>query len=275
MSFTHRSSQPGRICAASALAALACVWLAVPVHAAAKQQPRAFKADYAVTIYGLTVARSQFTSRISPDSFKLEGAISSAGLAVIFDNTRASTVATGRFSKDATLPDDYSVSYTFGKKMKRTTLAFADGKVSKVINVPPLQKRGKDWVPLDGKDLVAVTDPISAVLVRAPSLGQVCRRTIKVFDGELRADLRLSPVGTGPVDMGVYKGDAAECSGKFVPVAGYRPGNKSIRYLRDRSDIRITFAPLGETGVYAPIHATVGTQIGTVTFRARQIEAIE
>ena len=31
----------------------------------------------------------------------------------------------------------------------------------------------------------------------------------------------------------------------------------------------VTFAPLGQTGVYAPIHATVGTQIGTVTISAR------
>lgn len=271
MPLTYRPSPLSR----TILASLVCGSLTIPARAAPAPEPQTFKADYAVTIYGLTVARSQFTSRVSPDSFKLEGSISSAGLAVIFDNTKAKTVATGRFSKDATLPDDYSVSYTFGKKVKRTTLAFADGKVSKVTNVPPLQKRGKDWVPLSGKDLLAVTDPISAVLVRAPSLDQVCRRTIKVFDGELRADLKLSPVGTGPVDTDVYKGDAAVCSGKFVPISGYRPGNKSIRYLRDRSDIRITFAPLGETGVYAPIHATVGTQIGTVTFRARQIEAIK
>jgi len=248
---------------------------AFPAKAAVRDAPQAFSAEYAVSIYGLTVARSRFTSRISATSFRLEGSIASAGLAAFFDDTKATTVTSGRFVKNATLPDTYSVSYTYGKKVRKTTLAFAGGKVSKVANTPPLEKRGPDWVPLAAKDLVAVTDPISAVLVRAPSLDMVCSRTIKVFDGELRADLKLSPVGTGAVDMGAYQGEAAVCSGRFVPVAGYRPGNRSIRYLRDRSDIRITFAPLGKTGIYAPIHATVGTQIGTVTFRARHIEAIE
>lgn len=273
MPFKHRVLPPTRSLARSVAAAFTCASLAHPAGAAVKEAPQTYNAVYAVSIYGFTVARSQFTSRISGDNFKLEGSIASAGLAAIFDDTKARTIASGRFVKNATLPDNYSVSYTYGKKAKKTTLAFAGGKVSRVTNVPPLEKRGKDWVPIAGKDLIAVTDPISAVLVRAPSLDQVCRRTIKVFDGELRADLRLSPVGTGPVDMAAYRGEAAVCSGKFVPLAGYRPGNKSIRYLRDRSDIRITFAPLGKTGIYAPIHATVGTQIGTVTFRARHIEA--
>ncbi|MGI6856364.1 DUF3108 domain-containing protein [Mesorhizobium sp. 1B3] len=243
-----------------------------PVDAAVSDAPQSFSADYAVSIFGLTVARSRFTSHISDRGFQLEGSISSAGIATFFDDTKATTAASGRFRRDATVPDAYSVSYTYGKKAKKTTLDFARGNVAKVTNVPPLEKRGADWVPVTAKDLVAVTDPISAVLVRAPSLDQVCRRTIKVFDGEIRADLKLSPVGTGPVDLGAYRGDAAVCSGRFVPIAGYRPGNKSIRYLKDRSQIRITFAQLGQTGVYAPVHATVSTRIGTVTFRARRLE---
>ena len=34
----------------------------------------------------------------------------------------------------------------------------------------------------------------------------------------------------------------------------------------------LKFAQLGETGIYAPIHATIGTKIGTVTIRARRFE---
>lgn len=261
--------------AACALAALVGLPGVAPAHSAVGDVPQSFNADYAVSIFGLTVARSRFTSRISDRSFQLEGSISSAGIASFFDDTKATTAASGRFRRDATVPDAYSVSYTYGKKAKKTTLDFAGGNVAKVTNLPPLEKRGADWVPVTAKDLVAVTDPISAVLVRAPSLAQVCRRTIRVFDGEIRADLKLSPVGTGPVHLGAYRGEAAVCSGRFVPVAGYRPGNKSIRYLRDRSQIRITFAQLGQTGVYAPVHATVSTRIGTVTFLARRLEAAQ
>ncbi|HWK68638.1 MAG TPA: DUF3108 domain-containing protein [Rhizobiaceae bacterium] len=271
MPFWKRLSRPF----ACGLAALIGFSGIAPVDAAVRDAPQSFSADYAVSIFGLTVARSRFTSHISDRDFQLEGSISSAGIATFFDDTKATTAASGRFSKGTTVPDAYSVSYTYGNKAKKTTLDFKGGSVAKVTNVPPLEKRGADWVPVSAKDLVAVTDPISAVLVRAPSLDRVCRRTIKVFDGEMRADLKLSPVGTGPVDLGAYRGEAAVCSGRFVPVAGYRPGNKSIRYLRDRSQIRITFAQLGQTGVYAPVHATVSTRIGTVTFLARRLEAAQ
>lgn len=256
-------------------ASLFCIFGAAPHDAAIAQAQQTFSADYAVSIFGLTVARSSFTSHISNGGFRLDGSISSAGIATFFDDTRATTTVSGRFARGATIPDAYSVSYTYGKKAKKTTLGFTNGNVTKITNEPPLKKRGKDWVAVSAGDLIAVVDPMSAVLVRAPSLDRVCQRTIKIFDGEIRADLHLSPAGTGPVDLGAYRGEAAVCAARFVPVAGYRPGNKSLRYLRERSRIRITFAQLGQTGVYAPVNATVSTQIGTVTLRARRLETAQ
>jgi hypothetical protein len=230
-----------------------------------------FGADYIVSYYGIVLAKSHFTSYVSDKAFRLEGTIASAGIATFFDDTKARAAASGRFAGNRTLPQSYVVSYTYGEKAKKTTLAFAGDRVAKISNVPPLKKRGKDWVPVAPRHLASVVDPISAALVRASEPEAVCGRTIRFFDGELRGDLKLLPLDAGPVDTGAYKGEAVRCSGKFVPVAGYRPGNKSMRYLRDKSPIRITFAPLGETGVYAPIEATVGTQIGTITLSARRI----
>ena len=47
-----------------------------------------------------------------------------------------------------------------------STSSFADGNVAKVINDPPLKKRGKDWVPIGPDDLKSVVDPIAATLVK-------------------------------------------------------------------------------------------------------------
>ena len=66
-----------------------------------------------------------------------------------------------------------------------------------MTNVPPLKKRGKDWLPLGPNDLLAVADPIAATLVQANSLAEVCNGTIKMFDSELRADLSLTYVSKG------------------------------------------------------------------------------
>jgi len=59
---------------------------------------------------------------------------------------------------------------------------------------------------------------------------------------------------------------------RWVMSAG---SNKALEFLKNRSRMMVTFAPLGQTGVYAPIHATVGTQIGPLTISARRFEAVQ
>ena len=69
-------------------------------------------------------------------------------------------------------------------------------------------------------------------------------------------------------------GEAVTCRGRFVPVAGYHRGNRSLQYLSQKSRIMLKFAQLGKTGIYAPIQATIGTKVGTVTIRARRLETV-
>ena len=66
------------------------------------------------------------------------------------------------------------------------------------------------------------------------------------------------------------QGDTVTCQGSSRSPA--TRGNKSIQYLKNKSKIMMKFAPLGQTGIYAPIQATVGTKVGTLTIRARKFE---
>jgi hypothetical protein len=259
--------------ASAALAIVAAV--AFVANAAAAEKAQSFHADYYVSYLGLTIAKSSFKSTISDRSFSLDGSLSSAGLAELFDDTKGTTSASGSFSRGIARPDVFAADYTTGRKAKKIAISFADGTVIKTVNVPPPKPRGDDWVAVGENQLRDVADPLSATLVRADSLDKVCGRTLQVFDGELRADLALALAERGPVSIGGYEGDAVVCEGRFMPVAGYRKGHKSIEYLKNRSKIRITFAPLGTTGVYAPIRATVGTRIGTITISARGMKQID
>lgn len=234
-----------------------------------------FQSEYSLSVLGLTVARSSFSSTFKGDRFSVRGSIASAGLARIFDSTRGTIAASGRFSGQRPRPESFASDYVSGRKAQKTEISFSGGNVARTVNVPPLKKRGSDWVPVAPSDLRAVADPISATLVRADKPKEICERRIKMFDGEMRADLVLSYSSTEPVSIAGYQGKAVFCSARFVPVAGYRKGHRSIEYLRNRSKIAIAFAPVGTTGIYAPIYATVGTQIGTVTIRARRFEPID
>ena len=250
--------------------------LALPQSATAALEPvQTFTADYAVSFFGLTVARSTVVSRFGATSYTVDGSIKSAGLAAFFDSTTAKTSVSGNIDKAGVSPDGYSVDYVYGKKAKKTTLQFAKGNVVKIANSPPLPPRRADWVPVGAKELLAVADPLSAMLIEAKDARSVCGRTMKAFDGEIRADLALSYVNTAPISIGGTEVEAVTCQGRFKPVAGYHRGNKSLQYLSTKSRIMLKFAQLGKTGIYAPIQATVGTKVGTVTIRARRLEATQ
>lgn len=228
-----------------------------------------FKSGYTVSYLGMPLARSEFTSSFEGSRFKVKGRISSSGFARVFDSTEGAMQVTGRIRGGRPIPDVYSLSYKTDSKKKRTVIRFEGDRVRETENVPPLKKKRKNWVRLAPEDLRSVTDPITATLVAAGSLDAVCDRTIRLYDGEMRADLKLTR--EGPAEW--HKRRAVSCKARFVPVAGYKKGKRAIEYLRDRSEISITFAALGTTGFYAPVYASVGTQIGTITISADAPEA--
>lgn len=229
--------------------------------------PQTFKGEYIVSYLGLTVARSSFISTFAGNTVTVTGKMSSAGIASIFDGTSGTSSFSGQINPKGVTPASFQTNYTTGKKKKSTSISFSGGNVTKTVNVPPTKKRAK-WVPLGANDLHAVSDPVSATLIRASGPADVCNRTLKVYDGEMRADIRLTHISTGKVPG--HDGEAVTCSAKFIPISGYRPDSSSLIYLKNKAKITISFAPLGETGIYAPVRATVGTKIGTVTLTARR-----
>lgn len=242
---------------------------------AAVAAPSTVQSEYAVSLYGLTLAKSSFRSTITSSGYELDGTLRSAGLASVFDDTVGTVRVSGRFGAEMPRPDAYTVDYVSGKKKKNTRITFAGGNVVSAQNTPPVRTNRPGWIPIASGHLANVADPLSATLVPAGSPDEVCRRTIRIFDGAMRADLRLAPAGRGEISIPGYEGATVRCTASFVPVSGFQQGKDSIKYLRDRARMTVAFAPVGATGVYAPVEASVSTQIGTVKVRALRFEAIE
>jgi hypothetical protein len=253
------------------LAAVAAAGLAFPATAKGTQS---FRVDYTVSILGLNIGQSTFESTIGPRRFAVSGSAASSGIARIFDDTKATAKVTGDLAADGARARSFLLRYTSGDKTKRTELTFSGGRVTRTDNQPPTKPDGKTWVPVRPADLVAVADPLSLTMVTAPGLKQVCDRTLKMFDGELRADLRLSYVGLAPAETRGFSGESVTCSARFVPISGYKGGHRSIEFLKNKSKILISFAPLGTTGVYAPIKVSATTEIGTLVIDARRFETV-
>jgi hypothetical protein len=239
-----------------------------PAHAA-----QSYQTDYRVSLFGLSIAKANFSTSVSDDgAYKVTGNLSSSGLASLFDDTNGKLDVSGQLSKTGPVPNSYVVKYKHGNRDKSTSIAFTNGNVTNTTNVPPINKK-KNWVELSPADLQSVADPISGVMVSASSLDKVCTQTLHLYDGQTRIDLKLSPSGRAqPFSTQGFKGDAITCSARFVPIAGYQSGRKAIEYLKNSSKISLTFASLGKSAIYSPVQAKIGTQIGTVTVYATRFE---
>jgi hypothetical protein len=249
---------------------VACSLLLAACWAAPAAAEKKFSADYSVTLFGLPVASASFTSTFAGDgSVTVEGSMRSAGLARLLDSTRGNTVARARIGSDEVEPTSFRAEYASGRRQNGVTMRFSNGDVTALEHSRPQRPRRSNWVPITQSHLRSVVDPLTATMVRASSPEEVCNRTISGFDGWMRADLRLRPVSTGPIRG--HQGIGAVCAASFQPVAGYYSDSRDIRHIRDRGEIRITFAPLGDTGVYAPVHASAGTRIGTLHITAGPI----
>jgi hypothetical protein len=255
---------------AGLLSALAAAGLGAPAAAGAQS----YSGEYIVSYLGFTVARTTFRTRIDGDRFAIDGTVASAGIAQIFDRTKGTSSASGSLTDGEVRPHAFRMDYTEGKRKQMTALTFQGDAVTDIQNVPPLKKRGADWVKLRPQDLAGAIDPLSAGIVKAGGPAQVCGRTLKLFDGEFRLDATLHASDT-PARIKGHGDGLVSCRVTVKPVSGYRKGRRALEFLEKRSRIMVTFAPLGTSGLYAPVHATIGTQIGAVTVRARSFASAE
>ncbi|WP_028034767.1 DUF3108 domain-containing protein [Chelativorans sp. J32] len=227
----------------------------------------AYHTRYDVSLFGFPVGRATFESRFEGEGFAIAGSFASAGIARIFERTDGTVKVNGRFARNSTRPSLYALEYTEGDKRQITTIRFQGGRVAETRNDPPLKKRGDDWVPLARNHLSGVADPISALLLPVSGNDAVCNRRIRVYDGEIRADIVLQPAN----EWEHFRGAAVTCRARFVPVSGYRRNHSSITFLRDRGRMLVGFAPVAGRELYSPVEATIATKIGTVHIRARQM----
>ena len=135
-------------------------------------------------------------------------------------------------------------------------------------------KETEDWVETPAADLVGAVDPIAAALVSASSMRAVCDRTIRMFDGAMRFDLRMRYLRTIPFSAKGYKGDAVTCRARFVPVSGYAADREEVAWARDNLAAEISFAPVGETGLYTPVRALIDIGITEIRVTARRFERL-
>jgi hypothetical protein len=104
-----------------------------------------------------------------------------------------------------------------------------------------------------------------------PVSPEACNRTLSVFDGRLRYDLKLAYKRMEMVraEKG-YQGPAVVCALNFVPIAGYVPDRAAIKYLVAQRDMEAWLVPIAGTRVLVPFRVAIPTPLGMGVLEATQ-----
>lgn len=247
--------------------------LVAPVDGARAQGK--LDAQYDVTLAGLLIGRGNWVIDIGDDHYIASANGKTTGLLRIFADGEGSTASRGAVSHGNLVPASYSSSITTDKKTEELRITLAGGNVKTSVIDPPSPPQ-PDRIPVTDAHRHGVVDPMSGALSHvvgsAELLGPAaCSRKVSVFDGRMRYDLKLAykRMETVKADKG-YAGPAVVCALYFVPIAGYVPQRKAIRYLVAQRDMEAWLVPIAGTRVMVPFRFSVPTPLGLGVLQATE-----
>lgn len=250
-------------------ASFAAMLLATSSSALAER--RTVTTEYSMGLIGLIVGKATFDTVIDESRFSVKGRLSSAGLGSLVSDTRGTSRVAGRVTRNGFAAESYGLDYTSNDKNWASDVTFRSGRVASSNVSPKRTSRAKpSYVPVQKSQLASVVDPLSGVMIRTSDPQSVCRRTLPLYDGWSRLDLRLSPAGSREISLNGYKGPAVNCNVRIRPISGYDKKSKGLRFLQDQT-ISLWFAPIAQPDVFVPVYAQIPTTIGPLVLRATSV----
>jgi hypothetical protein len=237
------------------------------------------EAHYKASLAGIPIGKGSWTIDIGDTRYTAAASGATVGLIKVFVGGRGTGAAQGTLADGKPVASNYSATLKAGKHKDEVRMTVAAGNV-KEFNVEPPQDPSPKRIPVTEAQRRGVMDPMTASLVMMPGSGEVmspqaCNRTVPVFDGKMRYDLKLAYKRTETVkaEKG-YRGPAIVCSVAFSPVSGFIPSRAAIRYLSKSEDIEVWLAPIAGTRVLVPFRAQVGTPFGTGVVEATRFVTV-
>jgi hypothetical protein len=259
-------------------ALLAVTGFLLPVSLPASAQGK-LDARYTASLAGVPVGRGAWVIDISEDQYTAAASGMTTGLLRVFASGQGTGASRGFISGGQPVPATYAASITAERRSDEVRMVFSSGNVKEFAVEPPVMPN-PERIPVTDAHRRGVTDPMSASLNRVPGNGdpvsaEACQRSVSVFDGRMRYDLRLTYKRMEQVkaEKG-YHGPAVVCAVYFSPVAGFIPHRAAVKYLIDQRDMEVWLAPVAGTRVLVPYRVSVPTPLGPAVLQATQFVSV-
>ncbi len=252
---------------AGAVAALAALW----VGSAAAETLRAV---YAISLLALPLGAGTVKAEITPSSYHVEGSAKLNALARLVNNSHGASIGKGAIVDGRVSPATFATIAANSSMTRTIRMAIKNNAVAAIDISPPFGD-SPDRVPLRAADKADIVDPVGAYIFPAPKSGPAvspaaCDRTLPIFDGYTRFDLKLSYAGERKVRAKGYSGPVAVCAVRYVPVAGHRRDRPATKFMAENKDIQIWLAPVAGLPVLAPFRVSIATMVGTLAIEATE-----
>jgi hypothetical protein len=255
------------------LIALAIVSLTVqPSDAVEATWPNQVAARYRMQFNGFDVGTYDFVSHFDGKSYSATGKTEISALFGAFKWV-GNFAGSGSVESGAPHPASFQMSYKMGSKINSVKMGFDGTGVSGVALVPN-KPPNPEAIRLKPENLKNVFDPMAATLaISNATASDACNRTIPVFDGRARFDLRLSFKGHEAIKDKRPTGQPAElvvCRVKYVPIAGHKPKDFVNPWI-DYDHIEIALRAIPSAGIYVPYRITIPSTLGPAEMDAEAI----
>ncbi len=231
-------------------------------------------ASYAISFMGIPVGKASWRASITTYDYVAAASGHASGIVKMVASGEGAASAHGKVRDGRLLPSSYTSSVTRDEKIE-IRMALEAGAVTELKGqTPPLTP---ERVPIGDAHKAGIVDPLSALLVATEEglTSDACRRTLPVFDGRHRYDLKLDFKRMDKVkaDRG-YAGPVVVCSVRMQLIAGHRSNSTLANFLADGREIELWLAPVAGTLVLAPFRASVSSMLGTLVIQAKAFETL-
>jgi hypothetical protein len=238
--------------------------IACPAHSLAQGK---LEANYTASLAGIPTGKGSWVVDVGESQYSAAASGMTTGLVRIFIGGHGTGAAKGTLAGGRPVASNYSATIKSGRHTDEIRMTVAGGTVKDYKVEPPPEPNPKR-VPVTEAQRHDVMDPMTASLVLVPGTGemqgpQACDRTMAIFDGKLRYDLKFTykRIENVAAEKG-YSGPAVVCSVSFAPVGGYIPSRAAIKYLARTRDMEVWLVPIAGTRMMVPFRAQIATPFG-------------
>jgi len=235
-----------------------------------------FRAHYALTLMGLSFGSAAAVGAIEPGGYRLDISMKTSGLANFINNTKGAAAATGKMLPAGPAPATFAHSIANSQETRTVRMALSDNAVRALeVNPPPWDLAMR--LPVSEEDKRHVVDPLSALLMSVPANESLvgppaCNRTISVFDGVARFDVRLAYEETRSARTRGYAGAITVCRAYYTPISGHRTDSPSAKFMAENKEMSVWLAPLPAAHVVVPLRINIKTSVGMMSIDASDFE---